>query len=195
MQGWNFDARNVEPNQGGGAHPVGKFPATIVGTAIVENKDKNGGHAAIEYQTPAGTITQRLNLWNKSEQAVNIAHGQLSAICHATGIYNVKGDDELAALRGGKCVIEVVYQKGHAPGETDAKGYTEFKKVYDAAGNEPGKPVTQQQPQGSAQQPQGNNQPPAGWSGVTQPNPNSVPGWVPQGNAAPNSTPPWGSRG
>src|SRR6266705_572414 len=218
----SFNANQFEPNQGTSGHPPAlKIPFTITATAIVENASKDGGFFQVDLTSQLGTQIARYNVWNKSPKAVEIAHGQLSALCRAICIYNIDWGNEGAALRGGKGLMEIGYQKGEEPtAEKPTGGYTELKKVYDAAGNEPGKPMQQQQPmqqqpqttpqqQPLQQQPGGgwgnppqaapaNQQQPQGWQGQPQPQPGPVqqqaPGqaWQP-GNAPQGQTPPWGN--
>lgn len=208
-----FNANQFEPNQGGQAHPVGlKFPFTITNTEIKENSAKTGGYFQVEFTSPVGSIKKAYNIWYKGEneaKTVEIAHGQLSALCCAVNIYQIIWDNDAAALRGGRGMMDVGYQKGEEPtAEKPGGGYVEIKRVYDAAGNEPGKAPAQPQTQ-QVQQPQNapmTQQPGGGWGqGQTNPNPsqqqpqgqqNPNPGaWQPGGNAAAgNTTPPWGNR-
>lgn len=209
MQG-GFNAQQFEPKQSAGTnHPVGRFPATVTGTAIKENKEATGGFYEVEFTTPAGTAIMRYNMWNKNPQAVDIANGQLSALCHATGRYQLSWQDEGAAMRGAQGMIEVGFQKGQEPSaEKPNGGYTEIKKVLDSAGNEPGKPNSAPQTQANP-----NPNPPltsngtGGWNNdqpqqtTQQNNPNPAPnantGWQ-QGGGNPasngNTSPPWGAR-
>lgn len=215
----SFNSQQYEPNQGGGGGhpPAQKIPFTVTATSIVENKNKDGGMFVVELTSPIGTMVQRYNIWNQSPKAVEIAHGQLSALCRATGRFQIDWNNEGAALKGGQGLMDIGYQKGEEPDPAfpDRKGYTELKKVYDAAGNEPGKsgaaqPQTQpaqqavnqsqtQQANGAwgqqlnpapdaQQQPQGQQQPT-----MTD---NRGQAWQPGGNAAPagGANPPWGSR-
>jgi hypothetical protein len=206
MQG-SFNANQFEPNQGMSGHPpASKIPFAITATAIVENKSKDGGFFQVTLTSQLGDQIQRYNIWNKEPKAVEIAHGQLSALCRATNIYQIDWGNEGAALRGGKGLMDVGYQKGEEPtAEKPNGGYTELKKVYDLAGNVPGGPIAQQQPQTQQggptplqQQPNG-----GGWGQTpqNQPNPNPAPSnqgqgaWQPgAGGAAPSANPPWGSR-
>lgn len=193
----SFDANQHQPKQGIGSHPIGKFPATISGTSCEPTKDQSGGMFIVEFTTPAGQIMTRYNLWNQSPKAVEIAHGQLSALCHATGIFKLDFNNDGAALRNARCMIEVSYQKGEEPtAEKPQGGYVEVKKVYDAAGNEPGKaPVGAPQPQGAPMQ----QQPNGGWAAPQQPAQPQQPanpapgGWAPQQGPAPqaNTNPGW----
>jgi hypothetical protein len=141
----SFDASQHTPKQGGGAHPIGKYPATITNTSIVPTKSNDGGIFVIELTTPSGTIENRYNLWNQSPKAVEIAHNELSAMCHATGVFKLDWKNEGAALRGSRCMIEVADQIDKQTKQPN--GYVEVKKVYDQAGNEPGKPPANPAPQ------------------------------------------------
>lgn len=141
-----FDARTVQPKQGGAKHPVGnKFPFTITNTIVKDTKDKKGGIFEVECTSPAGSIVRNFNLWNESPQAREIAGQQLSALCHATGIFSIDFKNDGAALRGGKGLMDVNFQRGQEPSaEKPEGGYVEISKFYDVNGNEPGQaPVNQ----------------------------------------------------
>lgn len=220
---FQFNANQYEPNQGMAAHPPAqKIPFTISNTSIVETKDKTGAMLVVEFTSSMGNLIQRYNIYNKEPKAVEIAYGQLSALCRAVGIYQIDGNNECAALRGGKGLMDVGYQKGEEPDPQfpDRKGYTELKKVYDLSGNEPGKAPAQNQPQpqpagqagGFGQQPQPNQpqqsapltqQAGGGWgqqpNGQAQPQQQAQPqpqgqAWQPGGAPQGNTNPPWGSR-
>jgi len=185
MQG-SFDASQFAPKQGGGAHPVGKgFDATISNTEIKPTSSGEGGMFVVTFTTPAGSIVSRYNLWNKNEKAVQIAHGELSALCHATGVFRLDFQNDGAALRNARCKIDVGLQN-----EAEPDGYVEVKKIMDANGNEPGRGpgIPPQQPAQAAPAPSWGNPAPA------QPQaPAQTPAWQPsqQGQANPTNTPPW----
>lgn len=215
---WQFNANQYDPNQGMAAHPPAqKIPFTITSTAIVETKDKTGAMLVVDFTSTMGTVIQRYNIHNANPKAVEIAYGQLSALCRAVGIYQIDGNNECAALRGGKGLMDVGYQKGEEPDPAfpDRKGYTELKRVYDINGNDPSKPAQAQQAapqnaggfggpqQAAAQQSQPLQQQPGGSWG-TQPAPQQQQpqaqqaqpqgqAWQP-GGGQPNAAPPWGSR-
>jgi hypothetical protein len=188
---WTFDARTVQPQQGGGAHPVGnKFPFTITNVEVKPTKENTGGMLNVELTSPAGSVINRYNLWNENDKAREIAQKELSALCHVTGIF-VIGPRQGQELLGGKGLMDVGFQRGHEPtAEKPAGGYVEVKKVYDMAGNEPGKAVQQVQQQANPQQNAHNavaGQWNAGAQQNTQPQQNAG-GWS-QGQAA--TTAPW----
>jgi hypothetical protein len=182
---YTFDASQYTPEQSAGAHPIGKFPAAITGTEIRPTYKNDGGMFCVEFSTEAGRITMRYNLWNQNQKAVDIAHKQLSALSHATGVFRINMQDEGAALRGARCIIEVAKQ---AEGE-----YIEVKRVFDANGNEPGRapipaPTTAPFPPQAA--PQAAPQP------IAAPPQPAQPAWGAQPTAAstagPNTAPAWG---
>lgn len=218
-----FDATQHEPKQSGGAHPVGNgFLFEITNTEVKPTAAGDGGLFEVEFTTPAGRIVQRYNLFNKSPKAVEIAHGQFSALCRAVGRYQVDFNNDGAILRGGRGKLDVGFQKGEEPtAEKPEGGYVELKKVYDVNGIEPGKSVASQGQQTAQPQP-GNQpmtqQPGGGWgtqapqgqttqqpsqggwdatrnAAVQQNQPGSGGGqtWQPGNNAA-NPNPPWGAR-
>jgi hypothetical protein len=220
MEG-GFNAQTVAPKQLGTAHPPGKFPAQITNTSIEPTKDGSGGMFIVEFTTQAGAIVFRYNIWNASDKAREIAQGQLSALCHVTGVFQLAWNNDGAALRGARCIIEVVEQLDK---ETKLpNGYTQIAKVYDMYGHEPGKSgqaTPQPQPQlqqaqaaplqnsGSgwgapANPPQANAGNAPGWGGgnaappqnSAQPSAPANPSWQQGGNAAPaGDKPPWANR-
>ena len=191
----SFNANQFEPKQEAGGHPPAlKIPFTITNTGIVENSSKDGGFFQVTLTSQLGDQISRYNIWNKSPKAVEIAHGQLSALCRAVGIYNIDWSNEGAALRGGKGLMDIGYQKGEEPtAEKPQGGYTELKKVYDNAGNEPGKAMQQQQQPnpGFQQQPQAQQAQPGPQSQPLQQQPGG--GWGNPPQTAPaNQQPPQG---
>lgn len=140
-----FNAQQFAPNQdgGGGTHPIGKHPATITDTEVRENSKKTGHIFDVEFTTPNGKTRKTYNIVNPSQESVRIGLEQLSALSHATGIFNLDMNNHGAVLRGGRCMIEVSLQTSE---EARSKGWTEISHVYDANGNEPGKAPTQGQP-------------------------------------------------
>ena len=189
-----FNAQQFDPTQGGGSLPVGRHPVIIESSEVKANKANDGGYLQLNVKLIDGpqmgtTGAYRLNLYHSNPQTAEIAHRQLSAICHVVGVFNVQ---DSAQLHNIPFIIEVGLQKGE---EAAQKGYTEVKKVFDINGNEPGKAgqgAAQAQPQGQggfgqqqpAQQPQ-QAQGGGAWGGQ----PAQQPAAQPQGNA-----PAWGQQ-
>ena len=192
-----FNAQQFDPTQGGGSLPVGRHPVIIESSEVKANKANDGGYLQLNVKLIDGPQTgttgaYRLNLYHSNPQTAEIAHRQLSAICHVIGVFNVQDSQQLHNI---PFIVEVGLQKGE---EAAQKGYTEVKKVFDINGNEPGKagqgaPAAkpQQQPaqggfgqQQPAQQPQ---QPQGGGAWGQQPA--QQPAAQPQGNG-----PAWGGQ-
>ena len=177
-----FNAQQYDPTQGGGSLPVGRHPVIIESSEVKANKANDGGYLQLNVKLIDGPQTgatgaYRLNLYHSNPQTAEIAHRQLSAICHCVGVFNVQDSGQLHNI---PFIIEVGLQKGE---EAAQKGYTEVKKVFDINGNEPGKagqgaPAAQPQQQPAAQGDFGQQQP------AQQP---QQPAAQPQGNA-----PAWG---
>lgn len=140
---YNFDASQVAPSTGAAASlPVSPPEGWLVQIIEAENKPTAAGDGSwfvefilqiMEGEHSGSTGAYRLNLGNQNEQAVNIAHAQLSAICHVVGIMQVQ---DLVQLANIPFRAIVVMQKGP---EAIEKGYTEVKAVLDVNGNKPGK--------------------------------------------------------
>src|SRR3954462_14731592 len=127
MQG-SFNANQYEPNQGFTHHPPAqKIPFTITGTVIKPNKAGDGGYFEVEFTSQLGSINNIYNIWSKTPKAVEIAHGQLSALCRAVGRFNIDWGNDGAVLKGATGLMDVGFQKGEepTPDNPNAKGYTE----------------------------------------------------------------------
>jgi len=172
-----FNANNFDPTQGVGGLPIGRHPVIIQSSDVKATKANDGGYLQLDLQIidgpQKGTVgAYRINLYNASQQAVDIANRQMSAISHVTGVFMIQ---DTAQLHNIPFIIEVGPQKNDPQ-------YTEVKKVFDIHGNEPGKPpaqggAAQPQGQGGFGAPQGQQQqPPAQggqWGGQPQGDPNA----------------------
>lgn len=142
-----FNPMDYDPSQGGGSWPIGKHPVIIESAEVKATQDNQSGYLQLNCVITEGPNAgfkgaYRLNLYNQSAKAAEIAHRQLSAICHVTQTFQLGHDGtQVSALFGKPFVVECGYQKGEEPGPNnpDAKGYTEIKRVFDMGGNEPGK--------------------------------------------------------
>lgn len=129
-----FNARNVDPTQGMGGLPIGKYPVVIIKSEVKPTKDNDSGYLQLDLQVTEGENqgavgAYRLNLYHTNQQTVEIAHRQLSAVCHVTGVFELTDSQQLHNI---PFVIEVGLQK-----EPNPNKYTEVKRVFDMGGNEP----------------------------------------------------------
>ena len=209
MPAFEFNSQGIDPHYGGGSNglpniingqPV-KHPVVIVGSALKPTRDQQGGYMELTLECIDGpckgqTQVDRLNLQNKSADAVRIANQQLSAYCAVTGVFAFRATEE---LHGKPFVIET-------KPSGDKGTQFEVAKLYDMAGNEAGKagsgapqqqggfqappPQQQQQGAGPASQP--------GWAGNGQPQQQQGGGWNQGGGQQQPQTnsgqPGWGNR-
>lgn len=196
-----FDASQFDPTQGVGQMPLGKHPVIIEKSSIETNKAGDGGFLQLNLRiidgpNKGGEGVYRLNLYNASPKAAEIAHRQMSALCHVTGVFRVQQSEQLHNI---PFVVEVEPQK-------DNPQYTQVSRVYDMAGNEPGKAPQgqagaqpQQQPQqfAPAPAPAPAAAPAAAWGAPAQQQPAAAPapaagGWNQAAPAAAGGQPAWG---
>jgi len=91
LSGANLDP-NVEEDSGGfTVVPDGKYQVVIVGDKLKDTKAGTGKLLELKVQIidgehRGGTITDRLNILNKSDTAQKIGQGQLKRICNLCGV-------------------------------------------------------------------------------------------------------------
>lgn len=96
----NFDATNVEPQAAFDPIPSDKYVAAVTNSELKPTKAGNGSFLQLEFTILDGEykgrkLWDRLNINNPSSQATDIARSQLSAICRAVGIMQVRDSNEL----------------------------------------------------------------------------------------------------
>lgn len=99
----NFNAHDVNPATDFEPLPAGKYLAVITDSVMKSTKSGNGSYLELTFQVINGPfkgrlLWSRLNLDNPSPQAVQIAQGELSAICHAVGVMQPRDSIELHNL-------------------------------------------------------------------------------------------------
>lgn len=98
-----FNAANVDPATDYEAIPAGKYLAIISNSEMKPTKSGSGTYLELTFQVIEGQyknrlLWSRLNLSNPNTQAVQIAQGELSAICRAVGVMQPKDSAELHNL-------------------------------------------------------------------------------------------------
>jgi len=186
-----FDAALYDPIAGGSKPllPEGWYYATVKRTEIKTTKAGDGGYLSLELSlrhvdtNETGEITHRINLWSANEQAQQIAHGQLSAICHITGVLKLSLANAGIELVGKQYRVFVKVKENISTrvgaSSTDTFKSNETGAIADLQGNPPGRATPQpNQPQPNPQQgwqasQQGASGAAGGWSngqpGATQP--------------------------
>jgi hypothetical protein len=95
-----FDAGAVAPNTGFDVLPAGEYDVVIVSSVVEPTSKGDGKFLKLELQVLNGEfqnrkLWDRLNLWNPSAKATEIARGTLSAICRAVGVLTPGDSSEL----------------------------------------------------------------------------------------------------
>jgi len=98
-----FNAANVEPNVGFTPIPDATYKMTITASENKPTRSGNGSYLKLELTVADGEYQGRkvftnLNLDNPNPQAVEIAQGDLSAICRAVGVMAPRDSVELHNL-------------------------------------------------------------------------------------------------
>jgi len=134
----NFDANGVKPETGPEPVPNGEYRAMITASEIKATKDSTPDRPAsylqlswtiLDGQYKGRVIWDRLNVQNPSAEAQRIGQGQLSAVCHATGVMKLTDSKQLHNI---PVLLKVVVK--------ESKGYdpkNEIKKYTAIAGSSP----------------------------------------------------------
>jgi hypothetical protein len=140
-----FNAAEVEPAGNFEAIPAGNYLACIVASEMKPTKAGNGEYLKLTWEVIEGDYKGRklwcqLNIKNPSVQAVNIARGELSAICRACGVITPNDSAELHNI---PLLLNVRVKKDEATGNlsNEIKGYKPK--------NEPTTPSAPRQPVGA----------------------------------------------
>jgi len=128
MQDESFNAEDVAPSGSYSVIPAGKYTAVIESAENKMTKANDGEYLSLKFKIVEGDHANRvvwcnLNLVNKNPTAVEIARGDLSAICRAIGVLNPESPEELLGI---PLVIKVSIRKesGNYPEGNDIKGYS-----------------------------------------------------------------------
>ena len=123
-----FNANNVEPATDFEPIPAGKYLSVITNSEMKPTKTGSGTYLELTFQVLEGQyknrlLWSRLNLSNPNTQAVQIAQGELSAICRSVGVMQPKDSVELHNI---PLQITVKVKKREDSGDlvNEIKGYT-----------------------------------------------------------------------
>jgi hypothetical protein len=126
-----FNAAEHEPDVGIEAVPADTYDFDISAVQIKDMRDDKGQYLAITFDIASGQykgrkVTNNYNLWHKiSPEAVAIAHAQLSALSHVTGVFTIDFNNGGAAL---------LHARGKMRVDNDGK-FNSVKEVLDVNGN------------------------------------------------------------
>ena len=138
-----FDAEKVAPAGDRTPIPAGDYRCVIVKSDWKPTKSGDGKYLEFTFQVidegPAKgrMLWARLNLQNPNAQAVEIARGELSAICRAVGKMHVR---DTAELHDVPLMVAVAVKKREDTGDltNEVKGYKTVAAAMAAKPAEPG---------------------------------------------------------
>ena len=120
-----FDAGQVAPNSFD-VLPAGEYDAVIVTSTVEQTSKGDGKYLKLELQVLNGEfqnrkVWDRLNLWNPSAKATEIARGTLSALCRSIGVLQPQDSSD---LHGKPLRIKVTVRKSDEYGDqNEIKAY------------------------------------------------------------------------
>ena len=117
-----FDANTVKPNEAFEPLPAGWYNARVINSEAKPTKDNKSGYLQLDLEIIDGEhqgrkVFDRLNLWNEGankEKTKEIAQRQLSAYCHATGVFILQDSNQLHGIPL-KIKLAVRTQEGFDP--------------------------------------------------------------------------------
>ena len=101
-----FDANTVKPQEAFEPLPAGWYNARVINSEAKPTKDNKSGYLQLDLEIIDGEhhgrkVFDRLNLWNQGDNAAKtceIAQRQLSAYCHATGVFILQDSNQLHGI-------------------------------------------------------------------------------------------------
>lgn len=119
MPAIDFNAEEHEPRSGFDPLPPGKYVAVVADSEEKPTKAGTGSYIQFTFEVTAGDhkgrkLWARLNLNNPNPTAVEIARGELSALCRAAGVTKLT---DTAQLHDREVVLKVRVKKDKESGE------------------------------------------------------------------------------
>lgn len=152
-----FDASKVDPASSFDPIPAGKYIAAITESEMKPTKSGNGHFLELTFEVGEGPykgrkLWARLNLDNPNAQAVQIARGELSAICRAVGVLQPQDSCELHNL---PLSIKVACKKREDTDEitNEIKGYEKKEAAFSRPAPMPGASPSAPAPQATRSTP------------------------------------------
>jgi hypothetical protein len=135
----NFDATNIAPDTGFETVPAGWYNVRVDESDMKPTKDGSGAYLQLRFDIIDGQfigrkLFARFNLKNSSQQAVEIAFKQLSAVAHAVNVLRIGNSQE---LHGIPLKVKVKVRKdstGQYEDSNDIISYKNINEPVDMAG-------------------------------------------------------------
>lgn len=130
----SFNAQNVAPDQGRDPIPADVYNMKIVKSELKPTSNGAGLRLNLSFEVIDGPFAGRrvvegLNIQHTSPQAQQIAQGQLSAICHATGVLNLNDSVQLHNI---PLKVKVKVKPASSDGQYEARNeVTAYRNIND----------------------------------------------------------------
>lgn len=126
---FKFDARQVQPDAGRmGPCPTGWYLAVMEKSEMKPNSSGTGNYLETIFSVIDGVfkdtkIYHLLNLDNPNEKAMQIAYGQLSAICHSVNYLVIQNDTSELHNKPLKINVKLVEAEGNYAEKNEIKAF------------------------------------------------------------------------
>jgi hypothetical protein len=119
MASLNFNAANVAPATRPGPIPKGPYLAHVIESDLQPLKSGNGEDLKLVFEVLDGEfkgrkVIERLNIVHNNAQTQNIAQGQLSALCHAIQVIELR-DSAMLHYKPVRISVTIREQAGYDP--------------------------------------------------------------------------------
>lgn len=143
-----FNSDEIDPNAPMEVLPAGWYAMRIVASSLEAAKSNpQNQYVKLTFEVDetrhpelrGRKVFSNLNLWNKNPTAVQIAQGDLSAICRAIGVPQFQDTEE---LHGRPLAVKVTVRppRGDWGEQNEVKGYEHVDKHFKAGGKSSPKP-------------------------------------------------------
>jgi hypothetical protein len=126
-----FDATAVAPQQPIEAVPAGTYLAAISESEVAATKSGTGQMLRLTWDVIDGPmkgrkVFDRLNIANQNPKAEEIGQRQLSTLCHAVGVLQLK---DTTQLHGRPCQIRVTIRKDESGQYADQNEVKDYRAI------------------------------------------------------------------
>ena len=127
----SFNAEAVKPRDSFEPIPAGMYQAMIDESEVVPTKSGSGQMLKLTWKVLEGEfkgrlVFDRLNIQNQNPKAEEIGQRQLSTLCHAVGVLQLKTSEQ---LHGMPCTIKVVVRKDESGQYADQNEVKDYRSI------------------------------------------------------------------
>ena len=127
----SFNAEAVKPRDSFEPIPAGMYQAMIEDSEVVPTKSGSGQMLKLTWKVIDGEfkgrlVFDRINIQNQNPRAEEIGQRQLSTLCHAAGVLQLKTSEQLHAI---PCAIKVVIRKDETGQYSDQNEVKDYRSL------------------------------------------------------------------